>query len=178
VALWIWLWLWPRLPERAWPLKLAADPLPEEIDTAAERDQWVASHWRVFSLPTLENVVLIGLLCVIYGQVLPERRTSDLELFIGIAAFVVINAAISLAVARRAGGVESMAASFGARVLVNALLVLGADWLLNQLGDDLNLGIALFFSALLSLLMTLDDRFRPVEQVRFSASRPPLATRT
>src|ERR1700754_2939336 len=48
-ALWVWLWLWPRLPRRAWDWRLAADPLPVEIDTAAERDQWVSSHWRVWS---------------------------------------------------------------------------------------------------------------------------------
>ena len=175
-VLWIWLWLWPRLPQPAWKLHVAAEPLPAEIDTAAERDRWVATHWRVWSAATLENVVLIGLLCLIYGQVLPGRRSSDLELFLGIATFVVVNAAISLAVARRAGSVESAAASFGVRALVNVGLVVGASWLLNRFGGDLNLGVALFFALLLSLLVTLDDRFRPVGQVRLAESEP-LATR-
>jgi len=175
-VLWIWLWLWPRLPQPAWKLHVAAEPLPAEIDTAAERDRWVATHWRVWSAATLENVVLIGLLCLIYGQVLPGRRSSDLELFLGIATFVVVNAAISLAVARRAGSVESAAASFGVRALVNIGLVVGASWLLNRFGGDLNLGVALFFALLLSLLVTLDDRFRPVGQVRLAESEP-LATR-
>jgi hypothetical protein len=175
-ALWIWLWLWPRLPEPAWKLHVAADPLPVEMDTAAERDRWVSRHWRVWSAATLEKVVLIGLLCVIYGQVLPGRRSSDLELFLGIAAFVVVNAAISLAVARRAGSVESAAAAFGLRAVVNVGLVVGASWLLNQFGGDLNPAVALFFALLLSLLITLDDRFRPVGQLRLEsalvASRP------
>ena len=171
-TLWIWLWLWPRLPQPAWKLHVAAEPLPVEMDTAAERDQWVSRHWRVWSAATLENVVLIGLLCVIYGQVLPGRRSTDLELFLGIAAFVVVNAAISLAVARRAGSVESTAAAFGLRAVVNIGLVVGASWLLNQFGGDLNLGVALFFALLLSLLITLDDRFRPVGQVRLAAEAP------
>ena len=175
--LWIWLWLWPRLPAPAWKLHVAADPLPAEIDTTAERDRWVASHWRVFSGATLENVVLIGLLCVIYGQVLPGRRSTDLELFLGIGVFVVVNAAISLAVARRAGSVESVAASFGLRVVANVGLVVGSSWLLNRFGGDLNLGVALFFAVLLSLLVTLDDRFRPVEQVRHAAAQSPLPAR-
>ena len=166
-ALWIWLWLWPRLPQPAWKLRVAAEPLPAEIDTAAERDRWVARHWRVWSAATVEKVFLIGLLCVIYGQVLPGRRSSDLELFLGIATFVVVNAAISLAVARRAGSVESAATAFGLRAVVNVGLVVGATWLLNKFGGDLNLGVALFFALLLSLLISLDDRFRPVSQVRF-----------
>jgi len=57
-ALWIWLWLWPRLPEPAWKLHVAAEPLPAEMDTAAERDRWVSRHWRVRSAATLEKVVL------------------------------------------------------------------------------------------------------------------------
>ncbi|MFI5896506.1 hypothetical protein ACIA5D_41045 [Actinoplanes sp. NPDC051513] len=177
-ALWVWLWLWPRLPAPAWKRHVAADPLPEEIDTAAERDQWVSSHWRVWSPATLEMVVLIGLLCVIYGEVLPGVRSSELELFVGIGAFVVVNVALSLAVARRAGSTESAAAAFGVRAVVNAGLVVGASWLINKVGGDLNLGAALFFSVLISLLITLDDRFRPVFQVRFGhATRSPLPAR-
>ncbi|WP_328471699.1 hypothetical protein OHA21_07895 [Actinoplanes sp. NBC_00393] len=168
-----WFWLWPRLPQRAWSWHVAADPLPVEIDTAAERDQWIAAHWRVFSAATAEKVALIGFLCVIYGNVLPERRSSHLELFLGIAGFVVINALISLSVARRAGSLESTVAAFGVRLLINAGLVVAADWLLRRFGGDLNTGIALFFAVLISLLVTLDDRFRPVSQVRFSDEPDP-----
>jgi hypothetical protein len=173
-VLWIWLWLWPRLPAPAWSLRVEADPLPVEIDTAAERDHWVSSHWRVWSEPTIEKVALIGLLCVIYGEVLPGVRSTELQLFLGIAAFVVINVAVSLAVARRAGSTESVAVAFALRALVNIGLVVGASWLINRAGGDLKLGAALFFSLLISLLITLDDRFRPVAQVRFAPTESPL----
>jgi hypothetical protein len=168
-VLWLWLWLWPRLPERAWDWRVAADPLPAEIDTAAQRDEWVATHWRVLSAATVEKVVLIGLLCFIYGEVLPGVRTSELDLVLGISVFVVFNAAITLAVARRAGSVESAAAAFLLRVVVNAALVWAAWWLLARYQGALNVTNALFFVALVSLLVTLDDRFRPVHEVRFAA---------
>jgi hypothetical protein len=173
LALGIRFWLWRRLPQRAWSWHVAADPLPTEMDTAAERDAWVSAHWRVLSAATVEKVMLIGLLCLIYGYVLPGRRSSDLELFVGAAAFVVINVMISLAVARRTASLESALAAFGVRVLLNTALVLAADWLLRRFGGDINTGIAQFFAVLLSLLITLDDRFRPVSQVRMAAqSRP------
>ena len=176
LALFGWFWLRPRLPARDWRWHVAADPLPVEMDTAAERDAWIAAHWRVWSAATAEKVALIAFLCLIYGHVLPGRRTSDLELLLGIAGFVLVNALISLTVARRAGSLESAAAAFGLRVLINAGLVLVADWLLRRFGGDLNTGIALFFAALVSLLVTLDDRFRPVAQVRFAAPRPGATT--
>ena len=164
-----WFAVRPRLPARDWRWHVAADPLPAEIDTTAERDRWVAAHGRVLSASTLEKVVLVGLVSVIYGQVLPERRSSELALFLGIAAFVVLNAAISLAAARRSSSINSVLLAFGARAVGNVLLVVAAGWLLGRDGGQLREGHALFFVLLLTLLTLLDDRYRPVYQARFRA---------
>jgi hypothetical protein len=165
-----WLVVRRRLPPPDWPWRVAADPLPAEIDTAAERDRWVAAHSRVLSMATVEKVVLVGLISVIYGQILPERRSSNLELFLGIAVFVVVNAAISLWIARRFRTLQSIWAAFGARVVLNVVLVLLAGWLLGRSGGDIDPGITLFFVLLLSLITLLDDRYRPVARVRFSTA--------
>jgi hypothetical protein len=170
VGLLVWLRVRRRLPAPDWSWRVAADPLPVEIDTAAERARWVATHGRVLSVGTVEKVALVGLLSVIYGQVLPDRQSTAFQLFLGIAVFVVVNAAISLWVARSSRGIESVFAAFGARVLMNVGLVLMADWLLGRGDGDLNLGNALFFVLLLSLLTLLDDRYRPVHDVRFASA--------
>ena len=57
----------------------------------------------------LEKVVLIGLLSTIYARILPGLEVSDLRMFVGVALFVVINAAISIAVAQRTGSREGLA---------------------------------------------------------------------
>jgi fatty acid desaturase len=108
--------------------------------------------------------VLIGLLSTIYARILPGLEVSDLRMFVGIALFVVINAAISIAVARRAGSREGLAAAFGARVVVNVGLVLLARLLLG--GGALDLSATVFFVLLISLLVTYHDRFSPVAAVR------------
>jgi hypothetical protein len=161
----------PRLPAPDWSLRLAADPLPAQIDTAAKRDAWVAAHGRLWSLPTFEKVMLVGLVSVIYGQVLPDVHSSSTALFLGIAAFVVINAALSLAVSRRHRGIDSAILAFGARLVVNVVLVLLAGWLLGRGESSLSLGATLFFVALLSLITLLDDRYRPVAGTRFATAR-------
>ncbi|HEU4421451.1 MAG TPA: hypothetical protein VFR67_02795 [Pilimelia sp.] len=165
-----WLVIPPRLPGPDWSWRVPADPLPEEIDTAAERDRWVAAHRRLLSAVTFEKVMLVGLITVIFGQVLPGRQSSDLELFLGVAVFVVVNAAISLWAARRSRSVESVLLAFGSRVLVNVGLVILADWLLRREEGELNEANALFFVLLLSLLTLLDDRYRPVYEARFAAA--------
>jgi hypothetical protein len=156
-----------RLPATDWPWRVPADPLTEEIDTTAERDRWVAAHGRLMSVGTAEKVVLVGLLFVIYAQVLPGLASSNMELFVGTAIFVLANAAISLWVARGARGVEPMLLAFVIRALLNVGLVLLAGLLLRRGDGDLNEGDALFFVLLLSLLTLLDDRYRPVYEARF-----------
>ena len=76
-----------------------------------------------------EKVVLVGLLWVIYSQVLPGVETTPGQLFLGTAAFVVVNAAVTLWVApdprRRARAVVVRR-----RVVLNVGLLLLAGWLL------------------------------------------------
>jgi hypothetical protein len=92
-----------------------------------------------------------------------------MEMFVSMAVFVVVNAAITLLVARRWHSLNSSIAAFAGRVLVNVALVLTASWLLRR--DDVNEGdineaTALFFVLLLCLITLLDDRYRPVHAVR------------
>jgi hypothetical protein len=156
----------PRVPTPDRGLRLAADPVPAGIDTAATRDAWVATHRRLASYATLEKVVLVSLVCVIYGMVLPGVDSSSTALFLGVAAFVVVNAALGLAVARRSRGVDSALLAFGVRVVANVVLVLLAGWLLGRDGGGLSVSDTMFFVGLLSLITLLDDRFRPVAEFR------------
>ncbi|MFQ6170168.1 hypothetical protein ACK8HX_01055 [Oryzobacter sp. R7] len=152
----------PRLPRTDHGWRVAADPLPEEMDTAAERDAWTATHVRVWSWWTLEKVALIGLLSVTYARILPGLRVGDLQMFTGIAAYVVVNVAITLTVARRVGSREGTAAAFGARVLVDLGLVVLARTLLGT--GALDVADTLFF--VLLLLVTFHDRYAPVGVAR------------
>jgi hypothetical protein len=171
VLVW-WFVVRPRQPARDWSWHIAADPLPTAALTQAERNRWMAEHGKLISPGTLEKVVLVGLLWVIYAQVLPGVRSTSAQLFLGTAAFVVLNCAVSLWIARSGRGVQPMLAAFGTRVLINVGLVLLAYWLLGRGRGDLNWGNGLFFVLLLSLLTLLDDRYRPIYELRFFPVAP------
>jgi hypothetical protein len=160
----LWFVVRPRLLPADWSWRVSADPLPEEMDTAAERDAWTGANVRIWSWSTLEKVVLIGLLSTIYARILPGLEVSDLKMFFGIAAYVVVNAAISIAFAKRSGTREGLAGDFGVRVVVNLGLVLLARLVLGA--NALDVSATLFFVLLLSLLVTMHDRYAPVAAVR------------
>ena len=154
-----------------WDWKLAADPLPEEMDTAAEQSAWHAKWGAVRSWATLEKVVLVGLIAVLYGQLLPGVRSTTFQLFVGVTLVVVINAGFTVALARRSWSTPSMALAFLVRVVANLVLVVVEDWLLGRIGGDLDVSNAVFFMSLISLITTMHDRYRPVLAIRVAAER-------
>jgi hypothetical protein len=170
IGLVYWRIVQPRQPAPDWAWHVTADPLPANAVAASSRNRWMAQHGRVMSAATWEKAVLIGLLWVIYSQVLPGTEATSAQLFLGTATFVVVNAAVGLRVARSGRGVESALIAFGFRVLMNVGLVVLAGWLLGGVGGELNRANALFFVLLLSLITLLYDRYRPVYAIRFSSA--------
>lgn len=157
----------PRLGSPDWPRRLAADPLPEAVDEAAERAAWLRRHGAVRSWDTLEKVVLVGLVTVIFGELLPDLRATRVELFAGVGLLVVINVAWSLALARRSVTRESVWAVGGFRFAFNVGVAVVYEVAIGG-GEDFQAAPALFFLALLTLLLVLHDRYRPVAGVRFA----------
>jgi hypothetical protein len=166
-----WFLVRPRLLPPDWDWKLAADPLPEEMDTAAEQTAWHAKWGAIHSWATAEKVVLVGLISVVYGEILPGSQTSTLQLFVGIAAVVVVNAGFTLALARRSWTITSNGLAFLARLVANVVLVVVADWLLGREGGDVDVSTTVFFLSLISLITTMHDRYRPVLATRVIAER-------
>jgi hypothetical protein len=161
----------PRLPTTAWPWRFRADPLPVEIDEAHERAAYQAAHRKVLDTTTLEKVFLIGLISVIYGNVLPEVEASSLQMFLAIAAFAVVNAATGLWSARQGYSWQSAGVSFAVVFATNIVLGALADLLLSRGRGDLSLADTLFFVFLFSILTTLYDRYHPISDFRAAAAR-------
>lgn len=163
-------------PPSEHPLKLAADPLPEIIDEAHERDRSIAQGWRLFDFHLLEKIVLVGFVTVIFAQALPGVDASTAQIMSGAGVIITINAFLRIRSARAGRSLESATASFIVLVLINAVIVAGAHWLLRREDGGLNVSATLFFLLLLTLIVTLYDRWHPVFDVRFSRSRSPRAT--
>ena len=167
----------PRLPQADWSLRLAADPLPAAIADASERAAWQARHRKVFDEAALEKILLIGLISVIYGRVLPGVEASSLQIFLGVAVFAIINAALGLWAAKRGHSWQSAGVSFLVVFVVNIGLVAVAALLLRRGEGGLRLVDTLFFVFLFSILTMLYDRYRPIHDYRVEAARAETAAR-
>jgi hypothetical protein len=156
-----------RLPPADHPLTFDADRYEPPVDEAAiERERRrIAS--RLISRELAEKVVLLALISVIFGTMLPDITAPPLEIAAFVVALIVANTAISEVLVRRERGRDPVVVQFGVGLAINLGLVLAGSVVLRSLtGRELE--HALLFAALVSLIVTLYDRYRPVYLARFS----------
>lgn len=165
-----WFILRPRLRRADHPFALEAGPLPAGMSRLEERLAYRAARTRLFALWLLEKVVLISLLCTIFVQILPRVEATPAQVTVGVGGLVAVNSLFGLSTARRGVGFESVARSFVALALVNATIVLLVR-VLRPTDNEFQADATLFFVLLITLIVTVYDRYRPVLDVRLPKGR-------
>lgn len=165
----IWRLLRSKLPPPDWSLSFEPDahlsPIPEQRRLSAMR----ALAARFFDRELLEKTALVSLLVIIFAQILPGIRSSDLELALAMVVVIIVNTVVSETIVRR-GFAWPYALRQGLVMLaVNLPVMLIVSFLRYGSIPLLALNNILVFILLLSLLITLYDRYRPIYLVRFSA---------
>jgi len=125
-------------------------PLPEEV---------IKERERLINNQVLEKIALLSLLSIIFAQILPGVRASNLQLAIIVAIFVVINTAMSHWLSHRGRHWKSIMQEFIVMSVVNLGLVLLLNFLSPRYDSSIDLGNTLFFVLLLTLIITLYDRY-------------------
>jgi hypothetical protein len=109
---------------------------------------------------------------VIFSRILPNATASVMAVAIGVAVVIVANTAISELLVRR--GVRwGTAVEFVVMAVVNALIVAVFLAVLPFSGGSIDTPATLFAVLLLTLLVTLYDRFRPYYVARRSGMERP-----
>ncbi len=115
---------------------------------------------RFFDNALIEKIVLVSLLSIIFAQVLPGVRASNIQLMIGMAIIIIINTALSHWLARLGTHWKSIIREFIVMTTVNFGIVFAFDFLLPRYNGSIDLFNTLFFVLLLTLNVTLYDRYR------------------
>lgn len=160
--------MWRRRPPQDWTVRFDVDrPVPEIVPPGADHTVVPMAH------PTVEKVVLIALVATIFGQML-QIGASSLQVLAATALVVVVNAGISTWFGRRGIEWRSVMIEFVTLAVVNTIVLatfgrLVADGRTNRAG-------AVFFGLLLTLIITMYDRFRAIRTDRLVGGFDPLST--
>jgi len=167
-----------RLPPADRALMLSADAHQPTFTVEQVRSAVASEASRIVDAALLEKIVLITLVSLSFAQVSPQSplppfpptlggQSSNLQLALGVALVVTINTALSHWLARRGFGWAFTLGQFMVMAVVNLGLILAYALLRSRLDDPVSVGHALFFALLLTLLVTLFDRYRQVYLMRF-----------
>jgi|SRR5215203_3212510 len=152
-----------RIPAPDWPFTVSVDEhLPPVRDELTGREPF-------FSPVLAEKALILALIIVIFAQVLPDVRASNVGVAIGVTVMVALNAGVSQWLRRRGRTWTSTGMTFVVMLVINIGIVLvDSVFGSNRDANTPNLN-TLFFVVLISLLIALFDRYR--------STRDPLAER-
>lgn len=154
-------WLIRDLPTALPGLKFKALPVAtsEVISLSGEKTA-NGQRERLINEAVIEKIFLISLISIIFAQILPGVRASNLQLAAGMAILIIINTALSHWLVRKGRHWSSIIREFIVMSAVNMVLVLFINYILPRYDGSINLFNTLFFVLLLTLNITLYDRYR------------------
>ena len=157
-------------PPADWPVNFDVDAQPSATRVGAP-----AVVGKLFSWDLLEKVVLISLIMIILAQVLPATDPAPLSVTFAVAFVVVVNALMSQRLASRGHSWFSTFVEFLVQLVVNVGITLVYIWLLRTADEPANEAAAVLFIVLLTLIVILFDRYRPIRVARFGDRKPQTA---
>ncbi len=157
--------MWRRLPPRDHPITFDADQVPRNDLPAADGP----TNWTD---GLVEKIVLLGLISVIFAEVIPNSSSGVVDVLVSVAVVVAGNAAVHAVVRGRHGQWASVGAAFGGSLLINAGIFALASVLLPSDDEGSSLLAVGFFLFLISLIVALFDRYRP-RRPAFTLTDPP-----
>ena len=159
-----------RAPDPDWAFTVDVDRHLPPPDTDGG-----AGRVKVLSWYTAEKVALMALLSIIFAQVIPDNEASALQTAFGVTVIVVANAAVTQWLLRNWRlDWTSLGRHIGATLAVNVAIVIGYLALMRNADRPINEAATVFFVLLLTLIVTLFDRFQLVRIARTrTESKPP-----
>ncbi len=144
-----------RAPAPDWSLSFDVD---RHTDHEAPTD--APPMVPILSWPVFEKTALIVMVTIIFAQVVPGNEAGPLQLTFAVAGVVVANATASHWLSARGHSWTTTFRQFAAMLAVNLVIVVGYLALLRRSDTPINEAATLFFVLLLTLIVTLFDRFR------------------
>jgi hypothetical protein len=155
-----------RLPSADWRFSFDADAHGTDVTPAEVVAAQRAGARRLFDFEMFEKALLVSLVTVIFWRILPGVDASPVSITIGVTVVIVANTVISEGLVRYGVRWQSALLEFVVMAVVNTLVVAAYVVILPFVDGAIDVPATLFSVLLLTLLVTMYDRFRPYYQVR------------
>lgn len=149
---------------RDWDRTFDADRVA--VDLGWDPPSRVVRPTAAFGSSFFEKLVLTSMIATVFANILPILRIELSQLVIGTIVVIVVNTFISEFLHERGITMRTMRVLYAVMVLSNAGTVLAFSALLGGDRSKIPLENTMFFTALLTLVVVLFDRYRQVSRMR------------
>ena len=160
-----------KLPPADWGLTFAADAHGRDVSDEEAFAAQQAAAQRFFDAALFEKIALVSLITVIFSRILPTVQAGALHVAYGVTVIIVANTVVSEWLVRRGLRWRLAITEFVTMAVVNLAIVALAAAILPGMGVRIDAPATLFGVFLLTLLVTLYDRFRPFCSVRLARAQ-------
>jgi hypothetical protein len=154
-----------RLPVADWPTTTRVDAHLPRLEIIGPADA-IPLRSRTFGLQVAEKTLLVSLTVIVFAEVLPDVVATQTQIVLSCLVVIVANATVSQAFARRGSQWDTTRSQFLSMAVVNVLIVAAFRILPGPRGAFVEPEHVLFFVLLLTLQVTLYDRYRTMRRAR------------
>ena len=119
----------------------------------------------------IEKIIFVGLISIIFAQVFPNFRGTNLEVFTGVTLIILVNAVFSYMIMQSSRFNNALASNFFLMFVVNTFAALTYAKIMVGRDNQVSFLVVMFFAYILTLITVLYDRFRPYYNERFGLSK-------
>ncbi|MCP4084081.1 MAG: hypothetical protein GY745_03340 [Actinomycetia bacterium] len=158
-----------RLPPPDWSITFDVDRTRHqaEITPAPDPDWQPVVSWYMF-----EKIALVSMVTTIFALVLPDNEVTALGVVVPVGFVIIANSFASTWLARRGRSWSSTLAEFATMLVVNIASALVFIVLVRRSDSAVNEGATVFFVLLLTLIVTLFDRYHRRESTAVFGGHP------
>ncbi|WP_328857627.1 hypothetical protein OG579_21700 [Williamsia herbipolensis] len=155
-----------RLPEGDWPFGFVVSARTRGGNVARVPANVRASQSAFLRGPLIEKIVLVSMLLLVFSRIVPGVRATNTQIVVTVIILVVANSVVSHWIAGRGTEWTSTVSQFIAVSAINAGVVVALVLLPTPGGSTVTPLPSLFFLLLISLIVTLYDRYRMLRKLR------------
>jgi hypothetical protein len=155
-----------ELPPADWRLAFNADAHGSDVDEAEVSAEQKNSARRLFDPELLEKTALVSAVTISFSRMVPTVGAEALPTAVAVTIVIVANTSISEWLVRRGGRWRSVIMQFSMMALINVGIAAAFLVILPMRAGSLYVAMVLLSLLVLTLLVTLYDRYRPIYLAR------------
>lgn len=155
------------LPKADHKLNFEAIPEVKPFILAKEK---VVSYKNLINRELFEKIAMMALIIVIFAQVIPGVKATNIQLAIGVGLILFANTLLTFYIKKIIKIKFTMITDFILMIVLNVGLALVYIIILPYGKGEINMSALVFFSLMVALLVTLYDTYNPYYQMRLRNS--------